>query len=274
MLNTDNSKTIKYRVSLHGISLRSGEYTKITLCPSTTQGITFYTNNISNNIIPCSASSVIDTTFSTNLGADQISISTVEHLMSALHAYGIDCLDVTIDGDGVPILDGSAKHFCNLIEAAGIKELDKPKKYITISHKISINGGCGDIIAYPFDGFQAKIIIDFDHPLIGTQTYFYNGRCDYKHDIAPARTFIRLKDAQYLMNNGLIKGGTIDTAIVLDDVSVINTELKWPDEFVRHKVLDFLGDIYMHGPIKGDFVCKCSGHKTNNELLQKIVYNV
>ena len=268
----NNSKTLKNRVSLHGFSLQTGNPTKISLCPSYTHGITFYVNNKNNDIIHCSSSSVIDTTFSTNIGIDCVSVSTVEHLMSALHIYGIDCLDIIVDGDGIPIMDGSALNFCNLIEASGIKDIfGLYKKYITIEKEIYIDNGYGKIAACPYDGFRVIMEIDFKHPLIGNQVFVYDNDVNYKEEIAPARTFIRYNDAKYLMDHGLIQGGSKDNAIVLDDDKVMNTKLKWADEFVRHKVLDFLGDIYMNGPIKGYFICSCSGHKANNKLLREIV---
>jgi len=267
---TNQSRTIKYRVSLHGISLQTGKPVTITLCPSYTHGITFYVNG--NEIIPCSVSSIMDTTLSTNIGIDHISIYTIEHLMSALHAYGIDCLDIIVDGDGIPILDGSSIHFCHLIETAGIDDIDIQKKYIKIRKMISINTtNHGSIIALPYNGFKVSMEIDFKHPMIGSQSFTFDHNINYIKDVAPARTFITMDTANYLMNNGSIQGGSINSAILLDNHSVVNTKLKWADEFVRHKVLDFLGDIYMNGPIKGYFICKCTGHKTHNELLREIV---
>jgi UDP-3-O-[3-hydroxymyristoyl] N-acetylglucosamine deacetylase len=265
-------QTIKYPVSLTGISLRNGDLCTLKLSPNEEQtGIRFFTvTNGKVEIIDCDTTSVCDTMCSTNIGIDDISISTVEHLMSVLHILNIDNLDITVVGSGIPILDGSALSLYYLVKSAGIKRLPYNRTYIDVSTTIEIKTKTSRIYVEPYDGFEIDMHIIYDHPLIGEQRYKYNKEVDYITEIAPARTFARLDDIKKLQELGVIKGGSKENAIILDDEKVINTELYWPDEFVRHKVLDFIGDIYMSGPIKGKFECCCTGHNTNIKFLNMI----
>jgi len=265
-------QTIKHPVSLTGISLRNGDLCTIKLSPNEEPvGIRFFTvTNGKIEIIACDTTSVRDTMCSTNIGIDDISISTVEHLMSVLHVLGIDNLDIAVNGSGIPILDGSALSLYHLIKSAGIKQLSYKRQYIEILSSIEIKTDTSRIYVEPYDGFEVEMHIIYDHPLIGEQKYKYNKEVDYIKEIAPARTFARIEDIEKLQELGVIKGGSKENAIILDDEKIINTDLYWPDEFVRHKVLDFIGDIYMSGPIKGKFECCCTGHNTNIKFLNMI----
>jgi UDP-3-O-[3-hydroxymyristoyl] N-acetylglucosamine deacetylase len=267
-----HQQTTKYPVSLTGISLRNGDLCTIKLSPNEEpDGIRFFTvTNGKVEIIACDTTSVRDTMCSTNIGIDDISISTVEHLMSVLHILGIDNLDITVNGSGIPILDGSAISLYYLVKSAGVKQLPHKRQYIRVSEQIEIKTDTSRIYVEPYDGFEVDMHIIYDHPLIGEQRYKYNKEVDYINEIAPARTFARIEDIKKLQELGVINGGSKDNAIILDDEKVINTELYWPDEFVRHKVLDFIGDIYMSGPIKGKFECCCTGHNTNIKFLNMI----
>jgi len=268
--------TIKYPVSITGISLRSGDMCNVKLSPSVeTTGIRFFTTtNGKAEIIACDPLSVIDTMCSTNIGITDISISTIEHLMSVLHACNIHNVDISVSGSGIPILDGSAVSLYHLVKSAGIKYFTEKCKYICIDREIILQNDCADIKASPYDGFKVIMSIKFDHPLIGNQTFIYDSNTDYLKEIAPARTFARIEDIKKLQKLGVINGGSEDNAIILDNDSIINTKLYWPDEFVRHKILDFIGDIYMRGPIKGLFECCCTGHNTNIKMLSLITGEV
>jgi len=265
--------TIKYPVSITGISLRGGDLCTVKLLPSNdTTGIRFFTTTDGKiEIIACDPISVIDTMCSTNIGITDISISTIEHLMSALHACNIHNVDITVYGSGIPILDGSSISLYHLIKSAGVKKFDKKCKYICIEKEMVLQNGNAVIKASPYPGFKVIMTIDFDHPVIGKQTFIYDSNVDYEKEIAPARTFAMIDDIKKLQKIGIIKGGSSDNAIILDNNSIINTELYWPDEFVRHKILDFIGDIYMKGPINGLFECKCTGHDTNIKMLRIII---
>ena len=265
----DRQKTIKNKVSISGIALNSGDNTSIVLSPSfVDNGIKFYfTLNNSRKILSLSAQEAIRTQLSTNISG----VSTIEHLMSVLHALGINNLDITVNGSELPILDGSAIQYYYLIKAAGIKKLNKTKSYITINKEILIKEGKSFIQCKPYNGFVIDMTIDFNHPLIGKQRKIFDiNKNDYER-IASARTFGFLKDIQLVKEKGLLKGGSLDNAIVLDDKEIINPPLRFKDEFVRHKILDFMGDLYLSGPIKGKFIACCCGHSLNNKLLRKII---
>ena len=265
--------TIKHPVTIQGVSLHSGNQTTIKLTPAPPNtGIRFFLScEHQRKTLKLSALSVIDTTLSTNIGIGTCSVSTIEHLMSALHALGIDNVEISIDGDSIPILDGSAISFYHLIKSAGHKGQNGIRQYTTITKPIIVENGNSSIVATPYDGLLINMTIKFDHPCIGEQTYTFDMNTqDYGTDIAPARTFGILRDINKAIDAGLLKGGTPDNAIILDDKEVINTTLLFPNEFVRHKILDFIGDIYSDGAIKGRFDCCCCGHYLNNQLMREI----
>ena len=271
-----NQQTIQHKVSITGSTLHSGDNTHIVLSPaSVDSGITFYLNDEQFHIIELSSREIIKTTLSTNVGIESVYVGTIEHLMSALHALGIDNIDITVNGSEVPILDGSAIQFYNLIKSAGIKQQQKTRSYIVISDTISLSDKGSYIIVEPYDGFIVDMTIKFDHPIIGTQKLIYNSDIDdYGDIIAPARTFGVMNNIQIALKNGLLKGGSIDNAIILDHEKVINPPLRFTDEFIRHKILDFIGDIYVEGSIKGKFTVYCGGHELNNKIMRKIMRKI
>ncbi len=268
-----NQQTIKHKVSITGTTLHTGDNATLVLSPgSVDNGIVFYKNSSTGrNIISLSAREVIKTSLSTNIGIPSSYVSTIEHLMSVLHILGIDNLDITVNGNEIPILDGSAIQYYHLIKSAGIIKQNKTRSYIIINEPIRVQSNDSHILATPYDGFMVDMTIDFDHPVIGKQQRVYDrDNCDYETEIAPARTFGILSEIQHAVNAGLLKGGSIDNAIVLDHQEVINPPLRYPDEFIRHKILDFIGDMYVDGSIKGWFDCHLNGHALNNDLMRKI----
>jgi UDP-3-O-[3-hydroxymyristoyl] N-acetylglucosamine deacetylase len=263
-------RTIRNKVSITGITLHKGDNTNIVLSPSyADKGIVFYfTVNKNHKMLTLSAKDVIQTKLSTNIEG----ISTIEHLMSVLHVLGIDNLNITVNGSEIPILDGSAIQYWNLLKSAGIQELHKTKGFITIDKEIMVKEGKSFINYKPYEGFVVDMTIKFKHPLIGEQRRIFDiNKNDYEKEIASAKTFGILKDIQKAKENGLLKGGSLENAIVLDHKEVINPPLRFKDEFVRHKILDFIGDMYLSGPIKGYFTVCCSGHSMNNRLLRKLL---
>lgn len=257
-----NQNTIKNVVSIQGISLYSGTDTTIKLSPSDiNKGVRFFTEN--RKIINISSDAIIDTTLSTNIS----NVNTIEHLMSALHALHIDNVNITINGDSVPILDGSSEPFYNLLLSAGIEKQNEPRKFVKVKKRIVIRDNEKYITIDPYDGLIIDMSIKFGHPKIGTQRYvfdLYND--DYQKNISPARTFGFLKDYDNI--SSIIKGVSFDNTIVLDGDDVINTDLRFKNEFIRHKLLDFIGDIYTDGPILGKIHACCCGHTLNNKVMR------
>ena len=268
-------RTIKYPVSIQGICLHSGNISTVRMTPSLSgTGIQFYlTSHKERKIINLNSSSIIDTTLSTNISESSCSVSTIEHLMSVLHALHIDNLQISVYGDGIPILDGSSINYYNLIKSADYQEQYDDRSYITINKDIEYISDSGFIKMSPYDGLIIDMSIVFDNPYIGEQSFIFDfDKDDYEHDIAPARTFGIYEDIMKAIKMGLIKGGSMDNAVVINSDGIMNKEgLRYFNEFVRHKILDFIGDIYINGPIKGYFNVCCSGHKMTNEFMNILV---
>lgn len=276
MSNSDDfQKTIKYPVSLTGTNLGSGRPTTIKLSPSDhDSGISFYLNNGEYyKTIPVNCHDVSDIVYSTNLLGDKVSVYTIEHLLSSLHAHRIDNIKITVMGDNeIPIFDGSSLYYYNLIYTAGIENQDKYRKYTIVNESVRIEEDNRWIQIDPYDGLVIDITIDFPYKTIGRQNLVYDVfKSDYYNEVAMARTFGFHRTIKTLRKQGFFKGGDITNAIIInDDGSVLNPPLRWPDEFVRHKLLDMIGDIYVNGPIKGYITSYCSGHKLNNKLMRVI----
>ena len=271
-LNKRAQKTLKTSVVLCGQGLHSGLKTGLILIPQPpNSGITF--GNISTGeTIPAFIDYVESTEFATSLRSGKNQAKTIEHIMAVLHTYGINNLLIKIS-DEVPIMDGSAKDFCELIEDGGLEEQDEYVEEIVIDDTYSIGDTNGKYISIePAPEFSVHYIMDYPKP-IGHQEFNFvlKNEKRFKEEIAPARTFCFLKDVEILEKKGYISGGRINNAILLDDEKVINTELRFSNEFVRHKILDILGDFYLLGrPIKGKITAKLSGHSDNIALLNKI----
>ena len=239
------------------------------------EGIVFIRRDLSgNNRIKANVHNVRDTTLVTTLGLNGVTISTVEHLMSAFSGMGVDNAVVEVDAPEVPIMDGSARPFVDLLKDVGTRVQGKGKKLLVIKDKIAVSEGEGTAMLLPSPEFRITYKIEFNHPAIGVQSYHMNfSDVSYEEEICAARTFGFLRDVEYLQAKGLALGGSLKNAVVLDDRRIINKEgLRFPDEFVKHKILDAIGDLSLLGiPIIGHFVAYKSGHRLNNLLLKELL---
>ena len=272
-------QTLLEPLEINGVGLHSGVNVKIKLIPAETDyGVKFVRTDLKqNNIIHAIWSNVtntqLSTTISNNFGAN---VSTVEHLMSALSGLHIDNLRIEIDGPEVPIMDGSSKNFVELIDKNSLKIQNKKRKIIKIKKKIKVKKDDSSIELVPNKHFSIDFQIDFPSPLISKQScqlQLVNG--NYKTDIASARTFGFEKDVDKLRSIGLALGGSLNNAVVVGENKILNNEgLRFKDEFVRHKILDSIGDLYLAGaPIQGYFSGNKSGHYLNNLLLKTLFSN-
>lgn len=268
-------RTIAKSVDIVGIGLHKGVPVKMTLEPlDSDMGIVFYRAD-KGVTIPLKIENVVDTQMATVIGKNDVVISTIEHLLSAVYAYGIDNLRVIIDNDEVPVLDGSSSGYCMLIEEAGIKELDKSKKVMKIKKDIEVTTPEGKKVALKASN---RIIYDFEinfeHPSIGSQNYHFDYSIpEYKENISKARTFGFLHEVQYLRSKGLALGGSMENAIVLDKSKILNPEgLRYTDEFVRHKILDAIGDMALLGyTVVGEYDAIAGSHHLNHLLTKKVM---
>jgi UDP-3-O-[3-hydroxymyristoyl] N-acetylglucosamine deacetylase len=266
-------RTIKRSVEAVGIGLHKGVPVKLRLEPlGEDSGIIFYRSDKGVSI-PLNPENVVDTKMATVIGKNGVVISTIEHLMSVVYAFGIDNLRIIVDNDEVPIMDGSAISFVMMIEEAGIKELDAPKKFIKITKEVMVKDGEKFATLKPSEKISFNFEINFDHPFIGNQKYEFNFSTNsYIEEIARARTFGFLKEVQYLRSIGLALGGSLENAIVLDDKKILNDSLRFKDEFVRHKILDAIGDMSLIGAnFIGSYIAFASGHYLNHLLTKKLI---
>jgi len=268
-------KTISEEISAIGIGLHTGKKVHFTLLPEDPdRGITIHRTDI-NIEIPVHLSYTITPSTSITLGIhEKGTVSTVEHLLSSLYCLGIDNLRIMVDGGEIPIMDGSSAPFVFLIKNAGLKKQSSFRKYICIKRPIKVRDGNRSIYAEPSDSLKITYKINFDHPLIRDQEYrFFFSEEEYVSNIARARTFGFLRDTQPFRDTGLAKGGSLDNAIVLDDFRVLNEDgLRYKNEFVRHKLLDFIGDLKLLGyPIIGNFIVERAGHRLSRIFLVKLL---
>jgi len=264
-------RTIKKPVEVVGIGLHKGVPVKLRLEPlGEDSGIVFYRSDKGISI-PLKPSSVVDIKMATVIGKEGVVVSTIEHLMSAVYAFGIDNLRIVVDNDEVPIMDGSAIGFVMMIREAGIEELDAPKKFFKIVKEVKVQEGEKFAFLKPSDKISFDFEINFDHPVIGNQKYkFLFSTRNYIEEISKARTFGFLKEVQYLRSIGLALGGSLENAIVIDDKGILNDSLRFPDEFVRHKILDAIGDMSLLGAnFIGEYKAYASGHHLNHLLTLK-----
>lgn len=267
-------KTINTNVSITGIGLHSGIYTTVELYPAKPgSGITFVRADLKGLRIPALQASTTALDYATTVGRDDVSVGTVEHLLSAVMACGITDLDISIDGPEVPIVDGSALPFMHLIDAAGVRNLGVELPVLRINHPIEVTDGDKTIRMRPSNRLLLNYKIDFSHPSIGRQSFHF----DYHHDnflkkIAPARTFGFMSDVEKMRKAGLARGGSVENCIVLDDNGVVNGPLRFRDEFVRHKILDLLGDLALIGrPIVGEITANRAGHALHSRFVAKLL---
>ncbi len=267
-------RTIAKPIEIVGIGLHKGVPVKMRLEPlEANSGIVFYRSDEGVSI-PLKPENVVDTKMATVIGKDGVVISTIEHLLSAIYAYGIDNLRVVIDNDEVPVLDGSSSGYCLLIDEVGIKQLDDPKKALKIKKEIKVEVEGKHVCLKPSGHIVFDFSINFDHPMIGEQEYRFDYSIEeYKENISRARTFGFLHEVQYLRSIGLAQGGSLDNAIVLDDSKILNPEgLRYSDEFVRHKILDAIGDMALLGyTIIGEYDAHAGSHHLNHLLTKKLL---
>ena len=267
-------RTIKKSVEVVGIGLHKGEPIRLRLEPlGADAGIVFYREDLALNI-PLSPDSVIDTRMATVIGNEKGFISTIEHFLSAIYAYGIDNLRVVVNGNEMPIMDGSAISFCLLLDEAGIEEQSEPKKIIRVKKDVEVKDGEKFVRLSPADQASFDFRIKFDHPVIGEQSQrFVFGTHSFIDEIARARTFGFAKDIQYLQSQNLALGASLQNAIGLDDHKVLNPEgLRFENEFARHKVLDAMGDMMVSGHnILGHYESFAGSHNLNYQLTSKLL---
>ena len=269
--------TIKKRISCAGVGLHSGKQVTLTLRPAAEDtGILFHikSNREAKHLSP-DPHAVIATGLATTLGRDGIAVATVEHLLATLRGLGIDNIHIEVEGGEIPIMDGSAAPFVMLIKEAGIRKQNKARRVLRIKRPVNFEKDDKYIKAKPYDGFYVDYTIAFPHPSIGTQRLQLDVTPDTFAKVEKARTFGFLRDVEMLKTNGLALGGSLDNAVVLDDNGVVNREgLRFSNEFVRHKMLDFIGDMAMAPlPLQGHFTVSCSGHGLNNDFLRFITDN-
>ena len=273
-------RTLKNIIRGAGVGLHTGEKVYLTLKPAPVDtGIVFCRTDLDPVVeIPAKACNVGDTTLSTALIQDGVRISTVEHMLSAMAGLGIDNAYVEVSSPEVPIMDGSANPFVFLIQSAGIQDQDAAKKFIRIKKEISVE--IEDKVAkfVPFDGFKVSFGIDFDHPVfkrVTQEAVVDFSSTSFVKEVSRARTFGFLKDFEQLQAQNLALGGSVNNAIVVDEYRVLNEDgLRYEDEFVKHKILDAIGDLYLLGhSLIGEFVGYKSGHELNNKLLRKLLEN-
>lgn len=272
-------RTLKRIVQATGVGLHTGKKVTLTMRPAPANtGIIYRRTDLNPPVdFPADAKSVRDTMLCTCLvNEDNVRISTVEHLNAALAGLGIDNLVIEVDAAEIPIMDGSASPFVFLLLDAGIEELNSAKKFLRLKETVRVEDGDKWAELSPFNGFSLDFTIDFNHPAIdsSTQRYAMNFSAEnFVRDISRARTFGFMRDIEYLQSKGLCLGGSFDCAIVVDDYRVLNEDgLRFEDEFVRHKMLDAIGDLFMCGHnIIGAFTAFKSGHALNNKLLQAVL---
>ncbi|MDD4731385.1 MAG: UDP-3-O-acyl-N-acetylglucosamine deacetylase [Desulfovibrio sp.] len=270
--------TIHSTVRCTGTGLHSGKQVGLTLRPATEDtGILFSVRNGSGSVFLTPAPElVVSTGLATTLGNGSESVSTVEHLMAAVRGMGIDNILIDVDGRELPIMDGSAAPFVYLLKQAGLRTLNKPRKALAVKKPLLFEQDGKYIKASPYDGLYVDYTIEFAHPVIGRQNLSLDITPErFAGEVAKARTFGFLKEVEYLHANGLALGGTLDNAVVLDDYAVLNSEgLRYEDEFVRHKLLDFIGDIaVLNRPLLGRFEIFASGHELNNKFMRHLQTN-
>ena len=273
--NLTNQHTIAAPASVSGVGLHTGVRVNLRLCPAPANaGILFRRTDLEGFIIEAQSRNVARVSYATSLMKKGVLISTTEHLLSALAGENVDNVLVEIDNLELPILDGSARPFVELIAKAGVRRQRARRSFIRIMEPVEVVDGMKRIAVYPSDVFRVTYRIAFPHPLIGEQSIeFSSGSCNYATEIAPARTFGFLEELEMLRKNGLIRGGSLENAVVLDPKGVINPEgLRFPDEFCRHKLLDLIGDFSLLGhPLIGHVVAERAGHAMHAQLVSRLL---
>jgi len=270
----DVQRSLRRPVSCVGIGLHSGAKVRLSLKPAPADfGIRFRRTDLGNHEIPATVQHLAGIQLATGLTRNEVSVETVEHLLAALVSLRADNVLVELNSPEVPIMDGSAAPFVYLVQEAGIKVLQARRKYLKIARPIAISRGDKRIALYPSDHFKVTYSISYDHPLLRHQTRTLQiTEESFIDQVAPARTFTFLKDVEMLRQNGLALGGSLENAIVLGESGVLNNALRFEDEFVRHKILDAVGDLALVGyPVIGHLVAHRAGHALHTEFAARIL---
>lgn len=273
-------RTIAEKIEFVGIGLHSGLEVRMEIFPAPADsGIIFVRSDLSPGVeIPARPEFVVDTQLATTLGrivdGQRVTVATVEHLLAALAGLGIDNLMIHVDGPELPVMDGSSAPFVKLILDAGIEEVRGPKRAMVIRKEVSVHDGKKVAKIAPGPGYEITCSLDFDHPLISTKPFVFNfSERNFRNDLCGARTFGFAQDVELLRQNGLALGGSLDNAVVIDGFEIMNPEgLRYADEFVRHKILDVIGDLSLIGmPLIGKVTMHCSGHAMNARLVNAVL---
>jgi len=271
-------RTLKNSIKATGVGLHSGEKVYLTLRPAAENtGIIFRRVDLEQVVeIPARAENVGDTTLSTTLEKDGVKISTVEHLLSAMAGMGIDNAYIDVSASEVPIMDGSAGPFVFLLQSAGIVEQSAAKRFIRIKHNVVIEEEDKWVRFEPYEGFKVSFVIDFEHPAIQGRPQYSEmdfSSTSFVREVSRARTFGFMNQIEQLRSNNLALGGSLNNAIVMDEYRVLNEDgLRYEDEFVKHKILDAIGDLYLLGSsLIGAFSGHKAGHALNNKILRKLL---
>src|ERR671912_1429771 len=267
-------RTIRRSISCAGIVLHSGNKVALSLKPAAADtGVRFRRSDLGDLEVPAIAKHVGDINYATGLTRDAVRVDTVEHLLAALVSLGIDNVVVELNSPEVPIMDGSAAPFIYLLQEAGVKPLPAARRYLKVLRPMSLSRGDKRIALYPSDHFKVTYSIAFDHPLLRHQSRTIRiTEESFIEEIAPARTFTFLKEVEMLRQQGLALGGSLENAVVIGDTGVLNNALRFDDEFVRHKILDVIGDMALVGhPLIGHLVAHRGGHALHTEFAAKVL---
>jgi UDP-3-O-[3-hydroxymyristoyl] N-acetylglucosamine deacetylase len=265
-------KTIRRQVEAEGVGLHSGRAVRLTLSPAAADtGVLFRAPD--GTLIPATIDSVVDGHFATTIGAFGVRVRTIEHLMAAAAAMGIDNVLIDVGGDELPAMDGSSRRFVELLASAGRVSLPATRRPLVIDEPVRVEEGTRWIQVLPAESYRISYTLDHDHPAIGLQVASYIVTEEvFTEQIAPARTYGFLRDMGAMRKNGLALGGSLDNAVVVGTRSVLNDTLRFPDEFVRHKILDLIGDVALLGrPLVGHVIARNGGHALNHKLLTAIL---
>lgn len=276
-MSVSSQHTIAEKISCTGIGLHSGEPVQLTLHPARIDaGVAFVRTDLPHPVeIPARASAVSSTRYATSLGRGDVAVGTVEHLLAAVYSLGVDNLRVEVHGPEVPVMDGSAASFVFLLRAAGLFEQGAERRRLRIRRPIEVGEGDRRIRVEPARGLRVSYAVDYAHPAIGRQSVrelLLDDGC-FERDIARARTFGFLHEVEALWRGGLARGGSLDNTVVMDEERVLNDDgLRWHDEFVRHKILDLIGDLALLGmPLEGHVVADRAGHALHQELVTAVL---
>jgi UDP-3-O-[3-hydroxymyristoyl] N-acetylglucosamine deacetylase len=270
----DAQRTLRRPISCVGIGLHSGNKVHLSLKPAPADfGVRFRRTDRGDHEVPATVQHLAGMQLATGLSRNDVSVETVEHLLAALVSMGVDNVLIELNSPEVPIMDGSAAPFIYLIQEAGVKRLQAPRRYLKIVRPIALSRGDKRIALFPSDHFKVTYSISYDHPMLRHQSRTLRiTEESFVEEVAPARTFTFLKDVEMLRQNGLALGGSLENAIVLGETGVLNNALRFEDEFVRHKILDAIGDLALVGyPVVGHLVAHRAGHALHTEFAGRIL---